>query len=70
MISAFNADFECAAYSVDMFEFKYLPGSPLGDFLLVSLESSFVMFTHFPGSLLCISVFYTAIDPCFATIGM
>ena len=68
MTSAFNADFECLAHSTDMFEFKYLPSSSSGHFLSALSESSSILFLHFPGLLLCTSVFYTAINPCFATV--
>ena len=37
MIGAFNVDFECHTHNADMFELKYLPNSPLGDFLPMSL---------------------------------
>ena len=40
MTNAFNANFECLAHSVDMFEFKYLQSSPLGDFLPALSKSS------------------------------
>ena len=66
--NAFNVGFECLAHSANIFEFIYLPSSPLGDFLPVLLESSYVLFLYFFGPLLCIGVFYAAVNPCFATI--
>ena len=56
-------------FNADLFEFKYLPNSPLGDFLPVPLESFFVLLSHFPRSYLCIGVFYMAFDPCSVTVG-
>ena len=44
MTNAFNVDFECPTHSADVFEFKYLLGSPLGDFLFMLSKSSSTLF--------------------------
>ena len=61
--NAFNVGLECPTHSADIFEFKYLPSSPLEDFLPVLLESSSIMFLYFSGLLLCTGVFCTVSIP-------
>ena len=51
MTSAFNVGFECPAHNAGALEFKYLLGSPLGDFWSVLSKSSSASFLF----LLCCS---------------
>ena len=49
MTSEFNVGFECPTHNIGVFEFKYLLGSPLGDFWYVLSNSSFTLFSFLLG---------------------